>query len=64
MASDALARTTLGLVEHLFSRGIELAEFEHELACIDAVLVDRMADKLLEGVDWDAWRVLQLSELC
>jgi hypothetical protein len=44
---------THGLAVHLLRRHVDPVDLEHELVAMEAVLADRVADKLLEGVDFD-----------
>jgi hypothetical protein len=47
-------RATAGLAVHLLlGRCVEPSNLEHELDYLDSFLAERMADRLLEGVDFD-----------
>jgi hypothetical protein len=54
---SAEARVTYELAVHVLGHCVEPADLETALAAMDAVLADRLADGLLEGVDWDAWQL-------
>lgn len=55
MVSDnATAHAANGLAIHLLGAMVEPAELQRELSAMDAVLADRLADQLLDGVDFDA----------
>jgi hypothetical protein len=50
----ALARTTHSLAVYLLIHWVDPEDLENELDRIDGFLADRLADKLLDGIDWDA----------
>ena len=52
-SNSAKYRAAHGLAVHLLSRCVDPADLENELARIDTFLAERMADTLLDGVDFD-----------
>ncbi|HKN42872.1 MAG TPA: hypothetical protein VJW23_03035 [Propionibacteriaceae bacterium] len=50
---SAEARVTYELVVHLLGQCAEPADLENALVAMDRVLADRLADGLIEGVDWN-----------
>jgi hypothetical protein len=50
---SATSRATHGLAIHLLQRCVDPADLEHELPSMDSVLADRLANTLLDGIDWD-----------
>jgi hypothetical protein len=55
MTEGSTSRATHGLAIHLLQRCVDPADFEHELASMDSVLADRLANTLLEGWDRLDW---------
>jgi len=49
----AEARATHGLAVHLLNWCVDPAQQIRELSAMDSVLADRLADQLLDGVDFD-----------
>jgi hypothetical protein len=58
-------RATADLAVHLLISCVDPSDLANELARIDECLADRMADRLLDGVDFDhfEWSGRQWSEL-
>jgi hypothetical protein len=57
--NSALVASAHGLAVYLLIRCVDPNDLESELTPIDSLLAERLADTLLDGIDWDAlnWAV-------